>query len=682
MTGQDNPLLQPWQTRYELPPFGQLRSEHFAPAFAVLFDEHLNEIDAIATNADAPTFDNTVAAFDAAGAKLDRVRLAFDNLCASESPPELQAVEREMAPRLAAHDSRVAMHAGFFARLDAVHRQAQSLNLGEEQQRLLQRVHTDFIRTGAALEGPARERFAAIAVQLAELQTQFSQNVLADESSYRLQLVSEADLTGLPDFLRAAARGAARERGMDGHVITLARSLVQPFLTFSTRRDLRETAWRAWTSRGETAGRDNRPLARQILALRAEQARLLGYESFADYALSDRMAGNARAVDRLFRQVWEPAKASAARERAALVEQAAALGEPTGIEPWDWYYLAEKVRAARYALDDAQVKPYFSLDAMLNAMFDCAGRLFGVQFVEQSGVELYHRDVRLWEVQRGGERVGVFLGDNYARPNKQGGAWMHVYRRQMRNGRHGEAVQPIVVNNNNFARNGDGPTLLSFDDVRTLFHEFGHAMHGLLSDVTYGRLSGTSVPQDYVELPSQLMENWATVREVLEKHARHVETGEPIPAALIERIRASQTFNQGFETVSYASSALIDLALHQQKDAADIDIARFEEEARARLGVPREVGMRHRLPHFSHIFSGAHYAAGYYVYMWAEVLEAEAFDAFQEAGNAFDPVLADKLARYVYSAGDSRDERAAFRAFRGHEPQAEPMLRKRGLLAA
>ncbi|QYD71439.1 M3 family metallopeptidase [Paraburkholderia edwinii] len=682
MIAQDNPLLQPWQTRYQLPPFEQIRSEHFAPAFAVLFDRHLKEIDAIATNADAPTFDNTVAAFDAAGATLDRVRLAFDNLCASESPAELQAVEREMAPRLAAHDSQVAMHARFFARLDAVHRQAQSLNLSEEQQRLLQRVHTDFIRTGAALEGTARERFAAIAVQLAELQTQFSQNVLADESTYQLPLASEAELAGLPDFLRAAARGAARERGVDGHVITLARSLVQPFLTFSTRRDLRETAWRAWTTRGETPGRDNRPLAGQILALRAEQARLLGYDSFADYALSDRMAGNAGAVDQLFSQVWEPAKASAARERAALVEHAAALGEPTDIEPWDWYYLAEKVRVARYALDDAEVKPYFSLDAMLEAMFDCAGRLFGVQFVEQSGVVLYHRDVRLWEVQRGGERVGVFLGDNYARPNKQGGAWMHIYRRQMRNGRHGDDVQPIVVNNNNFARNDDGPTLLSFDDVRTLFHEFGHAMHGLLSDVTYGRLSGTSVPQDYVELPSQLMENWATVREVLEKHARHVDTGEPIPAALIERIRASQTFNQGFETVSYASSALIDMALHRQKDAENIDIARFEEAERARLGVPREVGMRHRLPHFSHIFSGGHYAAGYYVYMWAEVLEAEAFDAFEEAGDAFDPVLADKLKRYVYSAGDSRDERAAFRAFRGHDPQAEPMLRKRGLLAA
>ncbi|CAB3751898.1 M3 family metallopeptidase [Paraburkholderia humisilvae] len=691
MTEPANPLLQDWQTRYQLPPFAQIRAEHFAPAFAVLFDRHLAEIDALATHPQAPTFDNTVAAFDAAGADLDRVRLTFENLCASEAPPELQAVEREMAPRLAAHDSKVAMHAGFFARLDAVARQAPTLPLSEEQQRLLARIHTDFVRTGAALQGVARERFTAIAVQLANLQTQFAQNVLADESAYQLRLMSDADLAGLPEFLRAAARGAARERDVDGYVITLARSLVQPFLTFSARRDLRETAWRAWTTRGETAGRDNRPIAREILALRAEQARLLGYESFADYALSDRMAGHARAVYALLDQVWEPAKASVARERAALVEQATALGEPTDIEPWDWYYLAEKVRIARYALDDAEIKPYFSLDAMVNAMFDCAERLFGVQFIEQTGIALYHPDVRIWEVQRGGAPVGVFLADNYARPNKQGGAWMHIYRRQTRNGRGSDRridnhtdgdSRPIVVNNNNFARNSDGPTLLSFDDVRTLFHEFGHGLHGLLSDVTYGRLSGTHVPQDYVELPSQLMENWATVAEVLSKHARHVDTGAPIPAALIERIRASQTFNQGFETVSYASSALIDMALHLQKEADSIDIARFEAQQRERLGVPREVGMRHRLPHFSHIFSGAHYAAGYYVYMWAEVLEAEAFEAFEEAGDPFDPALADKLKRYVYSAGDSRDERAAFREFRGRDPQAAPMLRKRGLLAA
>lgn len=679
MTDYSNPLLHDWHTPYQLPPFAQIRPEHFAPAFAVLFAEHLAEIDALAAHPDTPTFANTVAAFDAAGTRLDRVRLTFENLCSSESPAALRAVEREMAPLLAAHDSKVSMHADFFARLDALHRQRETLELSEEQQRLLQRLHTDFVRTGATLQGAARNRFAAIAERLANLHTQFAQNVLADESSYQLPLKTAADLAGLPDFLRQAAHSAARERGVDGHVITLSRSLVMPFLTWSTRRDLREAAWRAWTSRGETPARDNRPIAREILALRHEQARLLGYNHYADYALADRMAGKPSAVDALLAQVWEPAKASVEREREALVAEAAALGESTNIEPWDWHYLAEKVRAARYALDDAEVKPYFSLDAMLGAMFDCAGRLFGLQFVEKTSAPLYHPDVRLWEVLRGDELVGIFLGDNYARPNKQGGAWMHVYRKQSRNGRD---VIPVVVNNNNFARGGDGPTLLSFDDVRTLFHEFGHGLHGLLSNVTYARLSGTHVPHDYVELPSQLMENWATVPEVLAKHARHVTTGEPIPAALIERVRASQTFNQGFETVAYTSSALIDMALHVQEDPASIDIARFEADERERLGVPHEVGMRHRLPHFGHIFGGAYYAAGYYVYMWAEVLEAEAFDAFEETGNAFDPALADKLHRYIYSAGDSRDEGVAFRAFRGRDPQAAPMLRKRGLLPA
>ncbi|MGF6573872.1 peptidyl-dipeptidase Dcp [Paraburkholderia sp. GAS333] len=679
MTDHSNPLLRDWQTRYELPPFAQIQPEHFAPAFAELFIEHLAQIDALGANPDAPTFDNTVAAFDAAGARLDRVRLTFENLCSSESPPALQAVEREMSPLLAAHGSKVFMHAAFFARLHVVHEQAASLELNEEQQRLLSRVHTDFVRQGATLQGAARERFAAIAEQLAGLYTRFSQNVLADESSYQLPLTTEAELAGLPDFVRQSARSAAQERGVDGYVITLSRSLVQPFLTWSTRRDLREAAWRAWTNRGTAPDRDNRPLAHEILVLRSEQARLLGYDNYAEYALTDRMAATPEAVYALFEQVWEPAKASAARERQALVAQAEALGEPTDIEPWDWYYLAEKVRVARYALDDAEVKPYFSLEAMLNAMFDCANRLFGVRFVEQTGVPLYHADVRLWEVRRGDELVGVFLGDNYARPNKQGGAWMSVYRRQARNG--GKAI-PVVVNNNNFARGGDGPTLLSFDDVRTLFHEFGHGLHGLLSDVNYGRLSCTNVPQDYVELPSQLMENWATVPEVLAKHARHVTTNAAIPAVLIDRIRASQTFNQGFETVAYASSVLIDLALHLQKDPADIDIARFEEEECGRLGVPREVGMRHRLPHFGHIFGGDYYAAGYYVYMWAEVLEAEAFDVFEEAGDAFDPALAGKLLHYVYSAGDSREQRTAFRAFLGRDPQAASMLRKRGLLAA
>jgi len=462
-------------------------------------------------------------------------------------------------------------------------------------------------------------------------------------------------------------------------VITMSRSLLMPFLTYSTRRDLRAQVWHANQARGTHAERDNRPVAREILALRVEQARLLGYENFADYALADRMAGKPESVYALLEQVWEPAKQSCAAELAQLVEAARALGEPETVEPWDWRYLAEKVRATRFNVDDAQVKPYFSLDAMIAAMFDCAGRLFGLSFEERRDVPLYHADVRLWNVRRHGELIGFFMGDNYARASKRGGAWMHIYRGQSRNG--GTSL-PIVVNNNNFAKSSDGRTLLGFDDVRTLFHEFGHGLHGLLSDVTYDRLSGTNVPQDYVELPSQLFEHWAKVPEVLERHARHVDTGAPIPAELLDKIRAAETFNQGYETVRYTASALVDLALHQRADVDGVDIAAFEAEQLAQLGVPSQTGMNHHLSHFRHIFSGASYAAGYYVYMWAEVLEAEAFQAFEEAGSAFDPVLADKLYRYVYSAGDKHEQGAAFRVFRGRDPQAGPMLEKRGLVHA
>jgi len=597
----------------------------------------------------------------------------------SETSPALQAVEMEMAGRLADHHSAISLHPGFFERLNLVYQARQELELNEEQRRLLERLHLDFVRAGAMLQGQARERYAVITSRLAQLTTQFSQNILADEAEYRLVLKDADDLAGLPEFVLSAARSAAVERDLEGHVITLSRSLITPFLTYSKRRDLRQAIWSARVARGTHPERDNRPVAREILALRVEQAALLGYKNFADYALADRMAGQPAAVYALLEQVWEPAKQSLAAERVALVEVARELGEPEAIEGWDWLYLAEKVRAARFNLDVAEVKPYFSLEAMVAAMFDCAQRLFGLSFTERHDVPLYHADARLWDVKRHGRAIGYFIGDNFARASKRGGAWMHNYRGQ------GEAdgkMLPIVVNNNNFAKSSDGRTLLSFDDVRTLFHEFGHGLHGLLSEVTYQRISGTNVPQDYVELPSQLFENWAKVQEVLERHARHIDTGAVIPAALLDKIRAAETFNQGYETVRYTASALVDLALHQRDDADGVDIAEFEAAECARLGVPAEAGMNHYLSHFGHIFSGDSYAAGYYVYMWAEVLEAEAFEAFEETGNAFDPVLAEKLHRYIYSAGDKREQRAAFRAFRGRDPQAGPMLQKRGLVHA
>ncbi|MEP7058669.1 MAG: M3 family metallopeptidase, partial [Caldimonas sp.] len=501
-----NPLLEPWPTPYGLAPFRAIRCEHFVPAFDAALAERWAEIDAIGADPAPPTFANTIAALDRAGRLLERVRQLFDNLTSSETSPQLQAVETEMAPRLAAHESRVSMHRALFARIENLHERRAELGLGAEELRVLERFHTDFIRAGARLDRSQQKRYAAIMERLAALTTQFSQNVLADESGYRLVLRDESELAGLPDFVRAAARQAGAERGIDACVITLSRSHVVPFLTFSDRRDLREQAYRAWTTRGEHDGaHDNRPVAREILALRREQARLHGHASYADYALVDSMARRPANVAELLEQVWGPACARVAAERDALEALALSRDEPAQIEPWDWRYYAEKVRKVRFDFDEAQVKPYFPLERMTAAAFDCASRLFGLKFVEQPQIETYHPDVKVYEVRgTDGALVGVFLHDNFARPTKRSGAWMSSYRVQSRNGAAGgAAVVPIIVNNNNFAKAAPGePTLLSFDDARTLFHEFGHGLHGLLSNVTYERIAGTNVLRDFVELPS------------------------------------------------------------------------------------------------------------------------------------------------------------------------------------
>ena len=519
--------------------------------------------------------------------------------------------------------------------------------------------------------------------RLAELTTRFGQNVLADENEFRLQLKGEADLAGLPPFVRDAARQAARERGIDdGAVITLSRSLIVPFLTFSERRDLREAAWRAWTSRGEHAGdHDNRGVAAEILQLRLEQARLHGYASYADFALSDTMAGSQAAVTSLLERVWQPARARAEEERAALAALALSCGQGSAIEPWDWRFYAEKVRRVRYDLDEAEIKPYFPLDRMVAAAFDCAARLFGVSFQARPDIAVYHPDVTVYEVHGAGGPIGLFLHDNFARPTKRSGAWMSSYRRQSRNGGDAAPVLPIIVNNNNFAKGAPGaPTLLSVDDARTLFHEFGHGLHGLLSNVTYERVSGTNVLRDFVELPSQLFEHWLDEPAVLKRHARHHQTGATIPDALIERLHRARHFNQGYETVRYAASALVDMAVHARTSSEPVDVVAFERAELERLGLPAAVGVNHRLVHFQHLFSGSSYAAGYYVYLWAEVLDADAYDAFVEAGDPFDAAVARRLFRYIYSSGDSIEPGEAYRSFRGRAAGAEPMLRQRGLL--
>ena len=683
-----NPLLECWNTPHGLPPFDHIRPEHFEPALRQAMVEHRGEIAAITGQAAAPSFDNTLAAFDRSGQLLGRVAMAFYNLTSSATGPELQAVQRAVAAPLAAHSSAVYQDAALFARVDQLHESRGSLGLSPEQLRLLERIHLAFVRAGAQLGAQAQQRQAQIMQELARLTTRFAQNVLHDESSWHLVLHDEAALAGLPPFLRAAAHQAAAARGLPGHVIGLARSLVMPFLSFSTRRDLREQVWRAWTGRGEHAGEhDNREVARDILRLRHELAALHGHGCYADHALTDTIARNRVAVQGLLQEVWPRALAAVARERDELQAQMQAESVQETLEAWDWRFWAEKVRRQRYALDDAEIKPYFSLDRVVEAAFDCARRLFGLSFVLRADLPVYHPDVKAYEVSdAAGRVVGVFLQDNFARPNKRSGAWMSSLRLQGRNADAvGTAQLPVILNNNNFARGGDAgsvePTLLSLDDARTLFHEFGHGLHGLLSDVTYTTLSGTQVLRDFVELPSQIFEHWITEPEVLQRHARHWQTDQPIPAELVARLQRARQFNQGYETVRYTASALVDMAVHSLPDAEPpTDLCAFEADLLDQLGLPQGVGINHRLVHFQHLFASSAYAAGYYVYLWAEVLDADGYDAFVEAGSPFDPAVAERLKRHIYSSGNSREPGAAYEAFRGRPATVTPLLKKRGLL--
>ena len=678
-----NPLLEPWKTPFEVPPFNTIGSEHFGPAFEAGMASHKFEIEKIAANPAKPTFENTIRTLENSGRQLDRIAAVFWNLAGAESNDQLQAIEREMAPRLAEHSNAITSNAVLFARIADLHERRTSLKLEPEDLRLLERKHLAFVRAGAALSSAAKARVGEIKQRLAALTTQFSQNVLADEKAFVLPLASERDRAGLPEFTVAAAAAAAKALGASAtHVITLNRSLIEPFLTFSARRDLRELAFKAWQQRGEKPGAtDNRTLIGEILALRSERAKLLGYASYADFKLDDTMAKSPTTVRGMLEHVWQAGLTAANREREKLQTVAAAEGVNISIEPWDWRYYAEKVRRADYDLDEADLKPYLPLDQIIAASFHVAERLFGLVFEERLDVPVYHQDVRVWEVKsRDGRHVGLFLADYFARPNKRSGAWMSEFRNQEKLA--GE-VRPIVVNVMNFARGEDGkPALLSFDDARTLFHEFGHGLHGLLSNVTFPSLSGTSVAHDFVELPSQLFEHWLSTKEVLRTFARHHRTGEPMPDALIDKLRAARTFNQGFQTIEYLASSLVDLDAHSLAAPGMPDAMRLQAETLARISMPAEIVMRHATPHFQHIYANEGYAAGYYSYMWSEMLDADAFLAFEETGDLYDATTAAKLLKHVYSAGNSQDPEAAYLAFRGRLPTVEGVLKQRGLVSS
>lgn len=671
-----NPLLMPWQTPYGIAPFDAIEDAHFAPAFEAALVEHLAEIEAIADNPEPPSFANTVEAMEGAGAALDRVLGVFYNLAGADSNAVRQALQREFSPKLAGHSSAIYSNKALFARIEALWDGREALVLEPAEERVLYLTHRGFVRAGAALEGDAAERMAAVKSRLAVLGTQFTQNLLKDEAAWSMPL-SEADLEGLPEFVVDAARSAGEAAGFETPLVTLSRSLITPFLQFSPRRALREKAWRAWVMRGENGGEtDNRGIAAETLALRKERAALLGYEDFAAYKLETEMAGTPARVRELLMAVWEPARAAALSDAAEMEEMLRADGLSGPLEPWDWRYYAEKRRRALHDLDEAELKPYLQLDRMIEAAFACSSRLFGLSF-EPLEVPLYHPDCRAWAVTRNGQHLAVFIGDYFARASKRSGAWCSTFREQAKRP---VAKTPIVVNVCNFAKPSGGKTaLLSYDDARTLFHEFGHALHQMLSDVTFGSVSGTSVARDFVELPSQLYEHWLEVPEVLGEFATHAETGEPMPPALLDKVLKAATFDMGFQTVEYVASALVDLEFHQGQPPADV--MQKQAEVLEEMGMPHAIAMRHATPHFAHVFSGDGYSSGYYSYMWSEVMDADAFAAFEEAGGAFDPEVARRLEDYILSRGGSVEAEVLYTRFRGRMPGVEALLKGRGLAA-
>ena len=672
-----NVLLQDWDTPFGLPPFDRIRDEDFAPAFETALAEARAAIDAIAADPAPPEFANTIAALERADRRLSQVMSAFWTVAGADSTPAREALRRDFAPLLAAYSSDIIENKALFARIDALWQGRETLGLTAEQDRVLMLTRRGFVRAGTMLEGASAARIREIRARSAVLMTAFPQNLLADERDWAMDL-AEGELEGLPDFLVAALRAAGAERGRDGAVVTTSRSLMMPFLQFSPRRDLRERAHAAFVRRGANGGAtDNRAIAAETLALRAERARLLGYPDYAAFALETEMAGNADAVRDLLMRVWAPARARAEADAAVLEAMLVADGLHAPLQPWDWSHYAEKRRRAEHDLDEAALKPFFQLDRMIAAAFDCAGRLFGLGFREIA-VPLYHPDARAWEVTRGGAHLAVFIGDFLARPSKASGAWCSAIRVQAR--MDGE-VRPHVVNVCNFARPEDGqPALLSWDDARTLFHEFGHALHQMLSDVTYPSISGTTVAGDFGELPSQLYEHWLEVPEVLDRFATHAATGEAMPADLRDRLLAAATYDMGFKTVEYLASALVDLDFHEGEPPADP--MQRQAEVLERLGLPQAIRMRHATPHFAHVFAGDGYAAGYYSYMWSEVMDADAFAAFEEAGDDFDPALAARLERDILSRGGSEDAAVLYTRFRGRLPGVEALLKGRGLLDA
>ncbi len=679
MTNQiENPLLIESTAPFGAPHLNLVTPEHFPEAFAAAMKKHKENIAEIATNAEPPSFENTIEPYEKSGDLLAHVSRVFFNQASSNTNPDIQALQREFGPKLTAHQSDILFDKDLLKRIQIVFDSKDQLSLDAEQARLLDEIYKEFKRSGATLSNEIRAELKSIKEELTSLTIGFGQNVLADTNDFELVLEDENELGGLPENVRAAAQQAANERDMEGkYLFTISRSSVTPFLQYSDNRDLREKIYKAWMSCGNNDnGQDNKKAISRLASLRVREANLLGYPSHAAYMLEDRMAGTPQAVDTLLQKLWQPALARANREAEALQSKIIEEGANFELAAWDWWYYAEKVRQAEYDLDESEIKPYFLLENVRDGAFHAASKLYGLSFERRNDIPLYHPDVQTFEVKdRGGSHIGLFYADYFMRPSKRGGAWMTTYRDQ--SNRYG-ATRPIVINVCNFAKGGEGePVLLGFDEVRTLFHEFGHALHGLLANTQYESLSGTSVKRDFVELPSQIMEHWALEPEVMNVYARHFETNEPIPSPLVEKIKKTSTFNQGFATTEYLAASLLDLAWHNLETEEEQDVAQFEQAAMDKHGLIPQISPRYPSTQFQHIFSGG-YSAGYYSYIWAEVLDTDGYESFKEAG-IFNQERAQSFRQNVLERGNTEEPMELYRKFRGSDPAIEPLLKHRGL---
>jgi len=676
----ENPFFSEFDTPFHVPPFDKIKEEHYLPAFIEGIEQHNKEIEAIANNPEPPTFENTIEALEKSGALLRRVSNVFDVLNASMTNERMQEIAKKVAPLRSKHWDDIYLNEKLFKRIKTLYEQRDKLNLTREQRTLLEKYYKDFVKGGANLDKEKKARLREINQELSLLTLKFGENILKENNRFELIIEKKEDLEGLPQSVIDAAAETAKERGYKGKwVFTLHKPSMIPFLTYSAKRELREKIFKAYINRGNHNDKlDNKKILLKIVALRLERAKLLGYKTHAHYVLEDNMAKTPENVYKLLDKVWKPALERAKKEAEELQKMIYKEGKNFKLQPWDWWYYAEKLKKEKYDFDDSVLRPYFKLENVLKGAFYVANKLYGLQFIERDDIPKYHPDVRVFEVKDAdGSHIGILYTDYYPRASKRGGAWMNSFRKQSRIG--GKEIRPVVTNNGNFSKPvGDKPSLLSVEEVLTLFHEFGHALHGLLSNCTYPTLSGTSVPRDFVELPSQIMENWALEPEVLKVYAKHYKTGEVIPQELIDKLKKAKLFNQGFATVEYLAAAYLDMDWHTLTEVKDIDPLKFEEESMKRIGLIPEIVVRYRSPYFLHIFSGG-YSAGYYSYIWAEVLDADAFEAFKEKG-LFDKETAQSFRKNILEKGGTEDPMVLYKRFRGAEPKVEPLLKRRGLI--